>query len=89
MDACKRVEVDWVDSETSKGWFYRDGLESPDLHVTSIGLLCYEDDTCMGLTTSVALGVGKEAVLDPIWIPKCAILEIRRDLLPESVRESG
>lgn len=76
MDACKQVEVDWLDSTAWFKWTPRDGVKPPDLQVMSAGLLFYEDDKCVGLTTSVT--ADQESVIDPLWIPKQAILEIRR-----------
>lgn len=74
MDACKHVTVTWVDSTSFHRWTSREGLESPDLRVTSVGFLFHEDDECVGLTTSWA--ADPDSVINPLWIPRRAVLEM-------------
>lgn len=80
MDACKQVEVDWVDSRSWHGWTQLEETgpirDLPNLLIRSVGFLFHEDDERIGLTTSMT--EDQENVIDPLWIPKVAISEIRR-----------
>lgn len=64
--------IQWLDSQGGGGW------QSPAdirrcLTIESIGYLVGEDEHSVTLTTSVAQD--SAAVIDPITIPKCAIVE--------------
>lgn len=77
MEECKKIEVEWIDSESWQRWLARENLKAPELLIKSVGFLFYEDEKCIGLTSSQT--VDYKSVIDPLWIPKCAIIKIWRE----------
>ena len=68
------VWVKWVDSFGGCGWTAPDCVERT-LICESIGFLVVEDEHAITITTSIHTGSGQ--VMDPLTIPKAAILEQR------------
>lgn len=64
--------IQWLDSHGGGGWQSPEDIQR-SLTIESIGYLVGEDEHAVTLTTSVAQGSGD--VLDPITIPKCAIMQ--------------
>lgn len=72
------VEIYWVDSYTSIGWFSYEEGESPNpftvdgakKEIRSIGFLLHEDDDTITISTSMSQS---HAYISPLSIPKVAV----------------
>lgn len=74
----KSVSVKWVDSyNLCTGWTPIDSLDTVNKFIYSVGMLIFEDDDKIILTTSVADG---GAVCSPLAIPKKCIIEMKSDI---------
>ena len=74
MQSLKPVLIRWTDSEASAGWKRIDDI--PDdikaSEIDSIGYLIKENNESIVISTSVS---DNGSVMDPLTIPKCAILK--------------
>lgn len=69
-------QIDWVDSSAPPGWYEIDDTDCDPLVIHSVGYLMAKTDKGVVITTSVSSYSGK--AMDPLTIPRCAILKMKR-----------
>jgi hypothetical protein len=71
----KKIYVEWIDSNTIIGWTFGKNLTDEFAEagkICSIGYLVKDTKEFITITTSISIN---GSVMDPLTIPKCAILK--------------
>ena len=70
IDTNSFLSITWVDSTSRGGWMAPSDFNKIPTEIRTVGFLLSEDEETITLTNSV----GAECILDPLTIPKVAVV---------------